>query len=282
MNDIDLIHNRFYLDPSVFNSANFDGVVSRISFPERVRLNAESYRSFFHEFKAPQTRLFCGLLLFVLLISQRRGSALTSCSLLLAAMLAVVALGRPGVEYIYIPVFLGLIVMTALEADTARQLLARRFIMLIASLSLVMALVYARSVYANSAYVRHEAKLAQAEMCTLPDDKFRVVWGVKGIFPYDYTYRPFSPLGGDCGRPFYPIGGLELAAPVLDQLRAVTGKNGLVEALLSGQSFYIFASGARLKLLKTFFREHYSATLATSLVSKGRSYTLYEMHIAKT
>jgi len=123
-------------------------------------------------------------------------------------------------------------------------------------------------------------QVAREEICPLPRDRFSVIWGVGDEFSYSYIYRPFSPRGGECGLQFYPVGALELAAPVLAQFKHVTGKDDLVEALLAGQSFYMFTADERIGLLQTFFLEHYAVKLSASLVAKGRTYTLYELHVA--
>ena len=280
LNDIELIRHRFYLDPSVFNADNFRPLIAKVSLIERLSLNLQALPGLVAHFRPGQIQFFLGVLALLIALSPRRWSLLTGSALLAGAMLLVLALGRASAPYIYPPAYLALLAFGVVDWGAEARPRWRYGMMVVGMLSCLFAVLLTRPLYSHSLVDTRQMRVAREEICSLPKDRFSVIWGVGDEFSYSYIYRPFSPVGGECGLQFYPVGALELAAPVLAQFTHVTGKGDLVQALLAGQSFYMFTAGERIDLLQTFFREHYAMKLSASLVSKGRTYTLYELRVA--
>ena len=277
-NDIDLISNWFYLDPSVFNAATFDPIMRHVSWLERVRLNLHFLRShFLSPFTDPQTLVFIGLLVFLVPLHARPRVAFLACILLLACMLLLWAAGRPGILRIYTPVFLALTVLIAMGLNGK----ARGLAPLLGFAGVITALGLFAYSHAQLSALESEAAPAQAEVCAIPRDKLIVNWGNGNAFRYRYVLRPFAPMGQVCDLHYYPIGALELTPSALDQLYAATGGKDLVEALMSGQTFYLLSGAGRLDMLRTFFKEHYDRTLSATLVKQGDAIELYEIGIAR-
>ncbi|MFI4922044.1 MAG: hypothetical protein ACHQAZ_10440, partial [Gammaproteobacteria bacterium] len=116
INDIKLIRAFFYLDPQVFNAANFAPLVDSVSLKDRFANNVGGYEVTLRLFDSLEVRLLLGLFLLFALLDWRHGlTAAASLTILLLLLVAIGLWGRPGIERIYDPALAGMLVLTVLK-----------------------------------------------------------------------------------------------------------------------------------------------------------------------
>jgi hypothetical protein len=276
VNDVKLARSWFYLDPKVFNPANFAPLVHSVSFADRYGLNIHRTASFLSVFQSYQFLIPLAGSVLVAALSWRRALPEAVSLLLLLAFMVLIALwGRPGIERIYQPVAGGMFVLALLKLGRREE----RWVTWLGMAALVAAVALAAMLYQRTGKHGDEAPAVRTETCAslarLPQDQLLLVWTGDGQFHWKAIYRPTTPDDDACDPPMYSIGSYELAPPSLARLHAYTGGKGLIEALLAGQKFYIISNRGRLQMLDTYLREHYHSSLQWQNVPDTRYYRLF-------
>ena len=274
LNDVKLIRSWFYLDPKVFNSANFGPLVHSVTLADRYGLNVVRTASFMTVFESLQFRVLLGLFaLFALFHWRRALPEAVSLVVLLVLIILIALMGRPGIERIYQPVgaTMALLALIKLGRQEGRWTTLLGVVALAGALGLA-ALLYIRT-------DGHQGPVIRAATCAslaqLPKDQLLVTWTGDGQYRWKAIYRPTTPDDDACDPPLYSIGSYQLAPASLARLHAYTGGKNFIDALLAGQKFYIISSKGRLMMLDRYLQEHYHSSLQWQSVPGTRYYRLF-------
>jgi hypothetical protein len=276
VNDVKLIRSWFYLDPKVYNSANFAPLVHSVTFADRYALNVVRTASFMSVFESLQFRVLLALFFLSALLNWRRALPEAISLLLLLAFIVLIALwGRPGIERIYQPVGAGMLVLALLKLGRyeGRWVTALGIAALAAALSITVVLHMRSSEHGDDAPVTRAGTCAS--LARLPHDQLLLVWSGDAQYKWKVIYQPTTPDDDACDPPLYAIGSYQLAPPSLERLYAYTGGKNLIEALLAGQKFYIISTKGRLMMLGTYLQEHYHSGLQWQRIPGTRYFQLF-------
>jgi hypothetical protein len=201
------------------------------------------------------------------------------CSLLLlaAGMLIIFLLGRGGIARIYVPPVAALLILSIATMSSAH----RRLLQLTGAVTLVF-LVSALIADWNIGIREGQNQRAHGQLvtqfCKLPRHDLLLIWG-KGYFQYNALYDQDSGAIQGCGLHLYPISTLSLTPYSTDNLFRATGERSPIDALLHGQTLYIYAESYYLDMLNTYLQEHYGSTLSYNVVTTAyKSLHIYAMH----
>ncbi|MFI4922043.1 MAG: hypothetical protein ACHQAZ_10435, partial [Gammaproteobacteria bacterium] len=107
-----------------------------------------------------------------------------------------------------------------------------------------------------------------------------VVWTPEADFRWTDLYRPTTRDDEACDPALYAIDTYALSPPSLDQLHAYTGGKGFIEALTTGQSFYISTPPLYLGMLGRYLHEHYGMSLQQKKVEDAWAFSLFSIRAA--
>lgn len=276
LNDINIMRSWFFLDPKVFNSANFAALVDSVTLADRAGFNTDILGPLLKLFRDPGLRTLMALFaLFSVLNWRRCFVEVASFAVLLILMVGISLYGRPGELRIWLPAAAAMAALSLLR-------LGPRSGTLILSLGLAAMLgasYECGALYLDNSRVAAFGRQARTVDCALvPKDHVVLVWTDAAQYRWKDIYRPFTRDDDPCDPKLYAIASYQLAPTSLAELYAATGGKNLVEALLAGQQFYILTSEGRLKMLDTYLQEHYQAHLQWQQVVKNAYYQAYTIH----
>lgn len=273
LNDIKLMNAWFFLDPKVFNSANFGALADSMTLMDRAAANTNQLRSLLPIFRSPGFQILMALFaLFSALNWRRCLPEVASFTVLLLLMVGISLYGRPGELRIWLPAAAAMTTLSLLRLRQRDGIL----ILVLGIAALLGALHDGATIYNDNAEAAVIGRHARAVTCALvPEDRLVLVWGAEFKYPWKEIYRPFTRDDDPCNPKLYAIGSYQLAPPSLAQLYAATDGKNLIDALLGGQEFYIVTSENKLKMLDTYLQEHYKAGLRWQQVTNNPVFTAF-------
>lgn len=274
-NDLRLFQDWFYADPRVFSPHALGHVVHDI--PLRGRLEANLRLSYFclKPFRDTQVQALAVALLAILLIHRRWGFTLAAIAGLVVIMLLLLALGRPGVTRIYVPVFAALVLVGAMQP--LRQFKYVAVLPVLACMACMAGAVWVlHDVHGRNRIDAFDSRNVRAKACRMMNHApILVVWG--SDYPYSLEFLPFAPAAQACPTKIYALGEFSLAPYSMEQLFSVTQGRDLVQALLAGQSFDFVAKEWELSWLDQYFQEHYASHLAFKQIARFPGYGIFRV-----
>ena len=279
LNDIALMRSWFFLDPKVFNSANFAPLLHSVSLSDHIAINYGGFRALLRVFREPAFLMLMALsVLFTVLAWRRPFTGIAAFAVLLVLMIGIGIYGRPGILRIWLPVGAAITVLSLLKLGPREG----RWVTLLGVVTMLGALYVCGELYEFNAKTAAYGRHARTATCAaVPEDRLVLVWTGAAQFRWKDIYRPFTRADDACDPKLYAIGSFQLAPPSLEQLYAATGGKNLVQALLAGQQFYILTSKGRLMMLDTYLQEHYQARLRWQQVAKNPSYQAYTIQATR-
>jgi hypothetical protein len=269
-NDLVMVEGWFFADPRVFPAKRVAELGSRIYVDDFLRSNAQRYDEALRPFR---DEALLALMLLAAWLGWRARSRATAWTLgfIAAAMVVLWLAGRPGVGRIYYAPLAGAVLLTALTPFPVRRLDA-----LVIGAVLVAA---AAALAARNAADQGEETQARAALCTMPKERLYVAWADK--FPYELLYRPLAAPGDGCELKLYSLAPFAYAPNVLARLRADTGENDVIAALLAGKELDMIAVGWQIDVLRRHLRIHYDRLLQWRLArGDGGRGTWYRIRVA--
>lgn len=255
-NDLRLFSDWFYVDPTVFSVDNLAHLMRSIPLSGRLAANLSLAATVLVPFTDPQVLTLCLAILFIALYHGRQRHYVTGILTLLGVMLLLLALGRPGVTRIYVPVLAVLALAGLMQPATDEK---HRHVFPVLAM-LVCAVGVLIAVHNQNQADIQRSQAVQVATRHLPHESMLVIWGAD--YPYTDEYLPFDPPQAVPSLSIYSLGEYSLAPYCLESLYRDTRGKGLVQALLAGQSFYFIANKLELVYLSGYFKQHYGEELA--------------------
>ncbi|HSN17918.1 MAG TPA: hypothetical protein VLV87_06885 [Gammaproteobacteria bacterium] len=273
LSDLALFSHWFYCDTQVFVPQRLAELLQHLTWSERIASNLKHVRNIFRAFDR-EFMVFLSMALLLLVAHRRRWQMLASLVVLTLLMLLLAAAGRPGIVRVYLPVLAAMLMLGMFEFQVRTWLW---------SLLIGVAILFINGRYLmdlhHSNLVRQAAsRHVRAATCALPKDSLLINWG--SSYPFTLNFLPFGSRDTTCNLNFYGLGEYSLAPFALEHLHRYTGGKDLVPALLSGQSFDIFANRGELLSLQDYFQRHYGAELHIESSPVSTEFHLYRIHIA--
>jgi hypothetical protein len=277
-NDVNMMRNFFLVDPRIFNSAHFAPLVASVTAKERIKMNHGRYDKFAKVFDDRWLLLMLSMFLVLSLIDRRVATPENAALLTLLALMAGISLwGRPGIVRIYTPaVAVSLVLALLKRADRQGGLME-----VAGAVGVVFAFGICTHQFVHSFQDAVRATAARAGTCArLPKDQLLVVWTAGADFRWTDLYRPTTRDDEACDPALYAIDTYALSPPSLDRLHAYTGGKGFIEALTTGQSFYISTPPLYLGMLDRYLHEHYGMSLQQRKVEDAWAFSLFSIRAA--
>jgi len=258
VNDMRLISDWFYLDTQVFSPGKLERLLASLPWQGRIHASAASVSELWQPFNDTLIAILAGLVLAMAVFHRRPGHFLAALVLFGLVMVLLWCAGRPAISRIYVPVFVTLVLVGAIQLREDWRL-GQDMLMVGA---VVITLLFCWRLTFLNRHLQRRSEQVQAATCSLPSGSLLVIWG--GDYPLSAEYPPFRPMGAGCPLDYYSFGEFSLAPHALEHLHQHTGGKDFVPAVLSGQAFDFIADANELRELQAYFRQHYSTRLVVT------------------
>jgi hypothetical protein len=255
-NDIDLIAEWFFVDPGIADPARLNAMIAEVGLKPLIQrglgMGLEALRSLW----VPQLwpMLICALVIIIVSPARR---AIMLAALILAAVFALGAIGRPGVTRVYYPLSAFLLLAAVLFTRGGQRTHA------VAILALLAAIVAAApQVWSGQAKAQARIALARSQVEGMPSGTL-VVWS--GTFPFEATFAPFDGIVDRHAVRIYPMGVSTYAPYSVAVVEEAAGR-GFVKRLTSQAGLNVTVASRQIELLRIYCREHFRAPLDVSVV----------------
>jgi hypothetical protein len=265
MNDVDLFHHYFVVDPHIADPATWRRMLEELDLPPLrrggVSAGIAALKSVLHPTILPLA--LAGALLAVFAGSWRAAVAWATC---LGILFGIGMLGRPGVLRVYVPLFSLLLVAPLLEGGRSRN--ARQWA-IIAALCAGLAFNAHRLIpeVSDSARMVHRA---QKDLARLPPGTI-VTWAE--AFPYEYAYPVLADTRALRNVRIYSIEPWTYAPFMLAVAEENAGR-GVIERLRGGEGMELVAPGGWMPLLDGYCRQRLGGSFQSSPIGGFESMEL--------
>jgi len=271
-NDINLISNWFFVDPQLSNPAKLNAMLTDVGIHHWVSrgfgLGMESVRLLYVDQLWPM--LACALIIGFVSPSRR---VFMVAALIIGAVFALGAIGRPGVTRVNYPLC-ALLLLTAVHATRARPPLSRG----IAGLAVLLAgAATLHAVWPYQAQAKSNASRAELQVEGLPKGVL-TIWGAD--FPFEVA---FPPLGGTAKAQalrIYPMGVSTLAPYSMATEEEAAGR-GFLKRLTSEAGLNISLTAPRIEMLRTYCEEHLQAPLEAKVVYEREGFLVHNLRCSQ-
>jgi len=253
-NDITLLENWFFVDPSIANPDVLNSILVKLGpIPNKqvaLKNGWAGIRVMTHSAVLPL--FLMGLILLMLTPNRKLILAWVGC---LLTFFAIGLLGRPGFLRIYVPV-LSLLVIAPLLIQHKDPRHRGKFFHLLIYASVIVALINAINSFSESIKIEARNVKIRHDFSNFPTAPV-VVWG--SAFPYESIFKVLSSTG-ELNYKLYGLGTFTLA-PFGHARRESQNGRGLVDLLRSSNGVIILAVPRQFKLLEIYCEEHFNQHL---------------------
>ncbi|MDT6960361.1 hypothetical protein QTN24_02530 [Cupriavidus sp. SZY C1] len=267
-NDIDLVSDWFFVDPHLMDPAKLNGMLDDIKLHEWVQrgfgLGIESLRQLLVDQMWPLLACAC----LIAFVSPSRVVIMLGV-LVVAAVFALGAIGRPGVTRVYYPLAAFLLV-AAICALPARPARSRG----IATLALVLAGAAAlHAAWPHQVEARSRVAQTRLQLEGVPKGTL-FVWGP--AFPYEAAFTPFHGIPDARSVQIYPMG-VSTLAPFSVAMQEEQAGRGFLARLTTEAGLNISMPYGRLERLRTYCREHLQSTLDDKVIHERPGFVIHHV-----
>jgi hypothetical protein len=269
LNDIDLIHDWFFVDPQIADPQSLNAMLAELGpLPMQdgsVQAGFTAIKSLFDLRFLPVT-----LSAFLLLVLAPRWPVALAWVLCLAALFAMGVIGRPGILRVYVPL-ISLLLVAPLMMGQVRYGIRRW----IAALTLVAACIgNAFFLIPDALQTKKLIQQAQQDIHGLPPGPI-VIWGGMG-FPYEFA---FPLLANDLNSRNTMLYGLDsfTHAPFSVASSEQMAGRGMLERLRTATGISIIATQSELEMLRTYCWERLNGQLHGAITYQTSSLTVQQL-----
>jgi hypothetical protein len=251
-NDIALLENWFFVDPTLANPPVLDAMLSQVGpAPKQdgIANLAKGLKAFGH----PSIWLL-GLVAVGVSVIRPNRSTLAAWAIFIAAIAAIGYLGRPGILHVYIPL-LSLLLLVPL----ARMKLRQRYDILVAVALGIAALVNVHSVLTESQALKAADVQVRARVSGVEGHPV-IVWG--NNFPFEAVYSVLGTSAQAMTYQLYGLGVSTLAPFSVARSESLVGR-GLIDRLRSPEGALILANSELIAMLAIYCQDHFDGRLET-------------------